>query len=218
MEPITEASAHIGWPRDPELATIPVWLWLLIWQGVPSFRTAATQCCSCHQGLSCCSLTEAGQSNPCQMKHVSVLPGNTLYFSSFAQFSLPVCIGLPCYRMDHHCMVNQSLHIKCRGHLIWVEGVQVGLNWEEWRQQTLLLLCFFFSFLIFDILLFQLTSTNQEPAPSQGLSDWWSTEALNRNFLRLESCIYILKETILGNTLLHWMRVGLKKRRNGLLC
>lgn len=70
----------------------------------------------------------------------------------------------------------------------------------------------FFSFLTFDILLFQLASTNQEPALRQDLSDWWSKEALKRNFVDWKAVFTYLQETILGNTLLHWMRVGLKKR------
>lgn len=61
-----------------------------------------------------------------KLKHLSVLPGNTLYFSCVVQFYLLVCIGLPCYKMDQSRMDNQSLHIKCRGHLIGDEGVQVG--------------------------------------------------------------------------------------------
>lgn len=32
------------------------------------------------------------------LKHLFILPGNILYF---IQFYLPVCIGLPCYKMDH---------------------------------------------------------------------------------------------------------------------
>lgn len=123
-------------------------------------------------GTFCGFVTEAFLSNPFEWKHSSVLPGNTLYFSCAAQFSLPVCVGLPCYQMDHRCMVNQSLHIKGGGHLIWDEGVQVGLGWGGWGQQTLLLLCFLFFlffFLLFDILLLQLASTNQEPAPRRDL-------------------------------------------------
>lgn len=102
-------------------------------------------------------------------------------------------------------------------HLGWRSPGWPKLRVVKIANSVVAMLFFFFLFWSLTFYCFNLLPPIRSQLPGKVSLIGGLQKLLRKALCDWKAVFTYLQDTILGNTLLHWMRVGLKKRRNGLL-